>query len=205
MWVLYDTHSDESDFGMTTVASLYTELKQYRDTICVSCKEKVLLAACLTTASPQQSDIGSFRDTVNTLRDLSGPADIIAAHSDAQSSFQRRTTESEPSSPLALLPSDDLGSNSSVETHSDNTFHTASHSMSNSSNTSPDLPPSPTLMATVEYNPEVKQTLDLSVASIFTIPARVVNVTFSRNGWYFAVALYNEETHVYDMTTMSKR
>jgi hypothetical protein len=30
------------------------------------------------------------------------------------------------------------------------------------------------------------------VASIFAIPAKV---TFSRNGWYFDVALYNEERY----------
>jgi hypothetical protein len=38
--------------GGTTVVSLYAELKQYRDIICASCKEKMLLA---TTRSPQQS------------------------------------------------------------------------------------------------------------------------------------------------------
>jgi hypothetical protein len=187
----------------TTVASLYTELKQYRDTICASCKQKVLLAASLSTASPQQSDISDSRDTVNILRDLSGPIDIIAAHSDPRLSFQARNTGSEPSSPL-LSPSDHE-SNSSIETHSDDSFHTASQSMPNLSNTSPDLPPSPTLMAPVEYNREIKPPLDLSVVSIVSVPAAVFSVTFSRDGRYFAVALYNEETHIYDMTTMSKR
>jgi DNA-directed RNA polymerase subunit RPC12/RpoP len=33
------------DFLGRTVVSLYAELKQYRDIICASCREKVLLAA----------------------------------------------------------------------------------------------------------------------------------------------------------------
>jgi hypothetical protein len=60
-------------------------------------------------------------------------------------------------------------------------------------------------MAPVEYNPEIKKPLDLSVVSILAVPAGVTSVTFSRDGRYFAVALTNEETHIYDMTTMSKR
>jgi hypothetical protein len=77
--------------------------------------------------------------------------------------------------------------------------------MANLSNTGLDIPPYPTLMAPVEYNGEIKQPLDLSVVNIVEVPAAVFSVTFSRDGRYFAVALYNEETHIYDMTTMSKR
>jgi hypothetical protein len=65
--------------------------------------------------------------------------------------------------------------------------------MPNSSNISLELPPSPTLIA---YNREIKQPLDLSVVGIFAVPDAVTSATFSRDGWYFAVALFNEETHL---------
>jgi hypothetical protein len=193
--------------GGTTVISLYAELKQYRDIICASCREKVLLAA---TRSPQQSALSSSRDTVDTLGSLSGHTDIIAAHSDAELPIRPFTTEDEPSSPVASSWGD-YESDSSVEgsqTHSDNSFHSASQSFPNSPNITPDFPLSPTFPAPVEYNPEIKQTLDLSVVSTFAVPAGVQCVAFSRDGRYFAVGLRNEETHVFDMTnmtTMSKK
>jgi hypothetical protein len=65
--------------------------------------------------------------------------------------------------------------------------------MPNLLNTTPDIPhgPSPTLMAPVEYNPEIKRSLDLSVVNILAVPAAVMNVMFSRDERYFAVALHN--------------
>jgi hypothetical protein len=168
-----------------------------------------VLDASLNATSLQQPDVASpapvsSRDDATSLRTLFEPTSITAASSNSQSFFQPRTTESEPSSPLAFSLSDHE-SNSSVETHSDDSFHTASPSMSNPSKTTPDLSPSPTLMAPVEYNREIKQPLNLSVVSTFAVPDAVTSVNFSRDGRYFAVALLNEETHIYDMTTMSKR
>jgi hypothetical protein len=77
--------------------------------------------------------------------------------------------------------------------------------MPNSPNISLGVPPSPTLMAAVEYNGKIKQPLDLSMVSTFAVPDAVTSVNFSRDGRYFAVAVYNDETHIYDVTTMSKR
>jgi hypothetical protein len=147
--------------------SLYAELRQYRDIICVSCKEKVLLAASSTTRPLQQFAISS---SVNTLRSLSaGHTNITAAHSDTKQPLHPSVTGGELSSPLALSPDD---------------HH---------------------LMAPVEYNPEIGRSLDLSVVSILAVPAGLTGVDSSRNGQYFAVALGSEETHIYDITTMSKR
>jgi hypothetical protein len=186
----------------TTVVSLCAELKQYRDTICVSCKERVLLAASSTTRSLQQSAVSS---SVNTLGSLSGHTDIIAAHSDAELPVHPSITGDEPSSPLAVSLADYDESDSSVEGDSDNSFHSASQSIPNSPKITPDLPLSPTFPESVEYNPEIKRTLDLSVVSTFAVPAGVQCVTFSRDGRYFAASLYNEDTYIFDMTTMSKR
>jgi hypothetical protein len=61
-------------------------------------------------------------------------------------------------------------------------------------------------MAPVEYNGEIKQLLDLSsVVSPFAVPDAVTSVNFSRDGRYFSVVLSNEEMHIDDMTTMSRR
>jgi hypothetical protein len=60
-------------------------------------------------------------------------------------------------------------------------------------------------MEPVEYNAEIKQLLDLSMVSTFAVPDAVTSVNFSRAGRYFSVVLNNEEIHIYDMTTMSKR
>jgi hypothetical protein len=191
----------------TTVASLYAELKQYRDTICVSCKERVLLAASSTTRSLQQSAISSpSRDTVDTLGSLPGEThtDIIAAHPDEELPVYPSIAGDEPSSPLAVSLGD-YESDSSVEGDSDNSSHSASQSIPNSPNITPNLPLSPTFPGSVEYNPEIKRPLDLSVVSTFAVPARVQCVAFSRDGQYFAASLINEETYIFDMTTMSKR
>jgi hypothetical protein len=167
----------------------------------------MLLAASSTTRSPQQSAISSSRDTVNTLGSLSGQTDIIAAHSGAELPVHPFTTEDEPSSPVASTWGD-YESDSSVEgsqTHSDNSIHSTSQSIPNSPNTTLDFPIPPTLLAPVEYNPEIRQTLDLSVVSTFAVPAAVESVAFSRDGRYFAAGLHNGETYVFDMTTMSQR
>jgi hypothetical protein len=143
---------------------------------------------------------------VNTLRSLSGHTDIIAAHSDhdAELTFQPSITGAEPSSPLALSrrlwirPFLRWG-------HSDNSFHSASQSIPNSPNITSDVRLSPTFSAPVEFNPEIKQTLDLSVVNTFAVPVGVECAAFSRDGRYFAVGLFNEETHIFDMIGMSKR
>jgi hypothetical protein len=195
-------------FWATTDVSLYAELKQYRDIICVSCKEKVLLAANSTTRSLQQSALSSSsQDAVNTLRSLSGHTDIIAAHSDAELPVHWFITGDEPSSPLALS-SGDYESDSSVEgkgCNSNSSLHSVSQSIPNSPKITPDLPLPPTFPAPVEYNPEIKQTLELSVVSTFAVPADVQSIAFSRDGRYFAVGPFNEETYLFDMITMSKR
>jgi hypothetical protein len=56
----------------------------------------------------------------------------------------------------------------------------------------------------VEYNPEIKQTLDLSVVETFNFTAPVACVKFSQDGNYFAVAILFDETHIYDVVRMSK-
>jgi hypothetical protein len=57
--------------------------------------------------------------------------------------------------------------------------------------------------AQVDYNPEIKPTLDLSVVEKLEVPSHVICLTFSRDGHYFAV-LRRDETHIYDVVTMSK-
>jgi hypothetical protein len=201
---------NKSNFSSTsTVASLYAELKQYRDIICVSCKQKVLLSASLTTASPQQSSTAAptpSRETHTTLGNLPEPIPTIVASSHPGSPFPSSAMGSEPSSPL-VLSSHSHVSTSIIEgsqTESDASFHTASQSDPDPSNATPDSLPLPTSMATVDYNPGMKRTLDLSVVEIFTFTAEVCSVRFSRDGNYFAVAIDNEETHIYDMRTKSK-
>jgi hypothetical protein len=56
----------------------------------------------------------------------------------------------------------------------------------------------------VDYNPEINQTLDLSVVETFNFTAPVACVKFSQDGNYFAVAIVFDETHIYDVVTMSK-
>jgi hypothetical protein len=97
-------------------------------------------------------------------------------------------TGDEPFSPLALSPGD-YESDSSVEgssTHNDNSFHSASQSIPDSPNITPNLPPLPT----AEYNLEIKQTLDLSVVSTFAVPSEVTSAAFSRGGRYLFLTSY---------------
>jgi hypothetical protein len=180
--------------GGTIVVSLYAELEQYRDTICISCKERVLLAAGSTTRYLQQSAISSSRDTVNTLRSLPGHTDIIAALSDVELPVHPSIIGDEPSSPLAA----------SVEGNSDNSFHSAPQPIPNSPNITPDLPLPPTFPVPVEYNPEIKRTLDLSVVSTFAVPAGVQSAAFNQDGRFLLRRLIMKK-HIFDMTTMSKR
>jgi hypothetical protein len=56
----------------------------------------------------------------------------------------------------------------------------------------------------VNYNPEIKQTLDLSMVGTFEVPGFVACVKFSRDGHYFAVATRFDKTHIYDVLTMSE-
>jgi hypothetical protein len=189
------------DFLGRTVVSLYAELKQYRDIICASCREKVLLAA---TRSPQQSALSPSRDTVNTLGSLSGHTDIIATHSDTELPIHPSAN------PLLRLHYPRAIMNQTPQRRAvrltPTTHFIPSLSLSRTLQTSlPTFHYTPTFLAPVEYNPELKQTLDLSVVSTFAVPAGVESVAFSRDGRYFAVGLRNEETHVFDMTTMSKR
>ena len=58
----------------------------------------------------------------------------------------------------------------------------------------------------VEYNPEIEQTLRLTLANTFTHnTAKVYCVKFSRDGKYLATGLHNSEIHIYDMITGSKK
>jgi hypothetical protein len=58
--------------------------------------------------------------------------------------------------------------------------------------------------AQVDYNPEIKPTLDLSMVEKLEVPSHVICVKFSRDGHYFAVAFTFDKTHIYDVVTMSK-
>jgi hypothetical protein len=205
---------DQPDlFRTSTVASLSGELKHYRNTVCVSCKEKLLAASVPTTSSSQVTSTAS-QDTATTLRNLREPAgtDITPGSPDRESPFYPpiTITESEPSSPLALS-FHSHGSNSSIEgsqTDSDTSSHTASRSFPSPSNTTPNLPLSPASplpVARVFYNPEIDQALELSLVRTFELPAETRCVKFSRDGKYFSMALWNEETHIYDMLTMSSK
>jgi hypothetical protein len=201
---------DQPDlFRTSTVASLSGELKHYRNTICVSCKEKLLAANVPTTSSSTAS-----QDTATTLGNLCEPAgtDITPDSPDRELPFYPpiTITESEPSSPLALSFRSH-GSNSSIEdsqTESDTSSHTASRTLPSSFNTIPNLPLSPTStlpVARVLYNPEIDQALELSLVKSFEFANAVYCVKFSRKGEYFSVALMNEATHIYDMLTMSSK
>jgi hypothetical protein len=137
-------------------------------------------------------------------------SDITPDPPDSESPFDPSITSSEPSSPFALSFRSH-GSNSSIEgsqTDSDTSFHTASRSFPSPSNTTPNLPLSPAFslaVAPVLYNPEIDQALELSLVKSFELPAEAFCVKFSRDGKYFSVALWNEETHIYDMLTMSSK
>jgi hypothetical protein len=60
-------------------------------------------------------------------------------------------------------------------------------------------------VASVVYNPEINQALELSLVKSFEVAAGALCVTFSPDGEYFSVALENEETHIYDTLTMSSK
>jgi hypothetical protein len=83
--------------------------------------------------------------------------------------------QSEPHSPLALSFADPLPSPWSV------------------------VPAAP-----VVYNPKIKQKLNFSVVKTFNFTTGVAGVKFSPDGNYFAVAIDLDETHIYDVVTMSK-
>jgi hypothetical protein len=199
-------------FRTSTVASLSGELKHYRNTICVSCKEKFLAASVPTTSSQVTST--ASQDTATTLGNLYEPAGtaVTPGSLDRESPFYLpiTITESEPSSPLALSFRSH-GSNSSIEgsqTESDTSSHTTSRTFPSPFNTIPNLPLSPASslpVARVLYNPEIDQVLELSLVKSFELPAGALCVKFSRDGEYFSVALLNEETHIYDMLTMSSK
>jgi cation diffusion facilitator CzcD-associated flavoprotein CzcO len=57
--------------------------------------------------------------------------------------------------------------------------------------------------AQVDYNPKIKRTLNLSVVQTLNFTAPVACVKFSQDGNYFAVATDFDETHIYDVVTMS--
>ena len=57
----------------------------------------------------------------------------------------------------------------------------------------------------IEYNPDIQQTLELQLAETFTFNFRVAAVQFSRSGKYLAVALSDGEIHICDLKTRSKR
>jgi hypothetical protein len=60
-------------------------------------------------------------------------------------------------------------------------------------------------VASVVYNPEINQALEVSLVKSFEFAVGAHCVKFSRDGEYFSVALVNEETHIYDMLTMSSK
>jgi outer membrane lipoprotein-sorting protein len=60
-------------------------------------------------------------------------------------------------------------------------------------------------VASVVYNPEINQALELSLVKSFELTAGIGCIKFSRDGNYFSVALSNEETHICDTLTMSSK
>jgi hypothetical protein len=121
------------------------------------------------------------------------------APSNPELPFHQPTAWSEPPSPPVMSFGHISGSSiiEGSQTDSEASFHTASLS-------DPDLPPSPTSAAQVDYNPEIEQTLDLSVVETLDFTNTVACVKFSRDGNYFAVAIDYDETHIYDVVKMSK-
>jgi len=55
----------------------------------------------------------------------------------------------------------------------------------------------------VEYNPEVRQTLSVRLAHTLKMKSAVYNLKFSRAGKYLAVGLRSGEAYIYDMKTLS--
>jgi hypothetical protein len=180
---------------MSIVASLSAELKQYRDNICLSCKDRVLTASlntihrAATSTSPYSPQDTTTSENVSQLTSLAGAPD-------PESPFH----QSEPPSPLV---SPDGSGSSTIEgsqTDSEACLHSASLS-------DPELPPPPASMrpaVQVVYNPEFERILDLSVVETFDFTGPVACVKFSQDGNHFAVSTHFDETHIYDVVTMSK-
>ena len=201
------------------VASLSVDIKRYQDIICRDCREKVFRAT-LATAPSLAFDQPAF--------------DAVAAASTSSASDSRQLSGT-PSMDVKLSSigqwshisppghSDDTGSRNLTEPSPDSSRDPASvsrlsrttrppHSIDISKPASPSISeiatdpgPIPLSDWSAEFNPEITQSLRITLAKTFTLPSKVFSAKFSGDGKYLAVGLGNGETHIYDMTTGSKR
>jgi glucose repression regulatory protein TUP1 len=176
------------------VASLYADLKRYQDIICRNCRENL----SGTTVSPPISD-GFTQPSAN----------VISASSTEPLPGEPYGTSGihgAPEASLSITGQDD-DSQGTTEAHLLKTTATVSSpdSASQPASLSSPTESEPDSDWSVEYNPEIRQTLSLYVVDTFAFKVAVRCTKFSRDGKYLAIGLRNAETRIYDLRTESKR
>lgn len=195
------------------VASLSADLKRYQDIICLGCKENVFRSTLATAPSTHTAS--------NAVSTASSDSTIVASRSmqlssvDVQSDQRSHIISPEhanntmltgpsrgPDSPQSAVTHLQLTTSPPVSSHSIDIFEPSPSTSETSTNpgTVPDRSD-----WSVEYNPEIKQSLRLTLDKTFTFPDSVFYAKFSRDGKYLAAGLLNGKTHIYDMITGSKR
>ena len=196
-----------------TVASLYAELKRHQDAVCYHCRENVVgatLATPLITPAlrtqpasqpiPAASTIMSESPNVTTSNLGQPPPPIVQETAELSLPM---TSAMDAHVPTKFTP---ILSPYSTDAADSDSSRQIVPIISETAVDADDTEPKLNLPDwSVEYNPNIKQTLRLHVADTLTFTTRVLSAKFSHDGKSLAMGLLNGETHIYDTVTKSIR